>query len=84
MNKTYLIDVTAPQNNNVRKKEVAKKKHYKQLKNEVNRIRKRGTEAVPVVIGTTEIVTKNFRMHTNKISNNINIEISSKFPKLDE
>ena len=70
MNKTYLIDVTVPQDSNV----VAKEEYYEQLKNEVNQIWKTKMEIVPVVIGATGTVTKKLRMYTNQISNNINIE----------
>ena len=72
VNKIYLIDVTILQGYNVRKEQVAEE-HNEQLKNEVNRIwkTKTKTKVVPVFIEATGIVTKNMRMYTNKVSNNI-------------
>ena len=61
-----------------RKKEKAKKDHYRDLNIKVQRLWKMKTEVVPIVIGCTGVVAKTLKKYVNKISNKINIAVMQK------
>ena len=65
-----LIDVAVSGDRNVIKKEAGKILKYKDLTIEIQRMWKIKTRVIPVIIGTTETISKSFRKYVSTIAGN--------------
>jgi hypothetical protein len=68
--KCMLIDVAIPGDRNVIQKEAEKMLKYKDLTIEIQRMWNVKTRVIPVIIGTTTIISKSFRKYVSTIPGN--------------